>query len=401
MEKVTLYQLSGSTGKVKVWSIEVIDKGDHSLIEVFSGQQGGKQAYHPTKITEGKSIGRSNETSHYTQALADAQSTIDRKKKDGYCQNIDNIKSSAELGTGIPQPMLANKYDPTGKQSGSKTLNKFKIYGKDGFTQRKYDGVRQLTKITTIGATMYTRKGEPSTNIQFIADNIHSRYMELRKNGIQLPDELWLDGEAFTDVIEFEKLGGLVRKETLKPGDREILDQFNLYLYDVINDKCYSERINIIELFTNVPGVVIVESEKVVLTDDVLREKLEKYLDEGHEGLMIRQIGIPYENKRTNQLIKYKLFQDSEFTIVGGKEGRRKGHLGTFTLKMDHPAHDRDGKLIETFEAAPKNISHEDLRNFLVNIDKFVGRKVTVEYFERTSYGVPRFPKAKGVRYDL
>jgi hypothetical protein len=46
---------------------------------------------------------------------------------------------------------------------------------------------------------------------------------------------------------------------------------------------------------------------------------------------------------------------------------------------------------------------------FPININKtqigtenlFIGKKITVEFFERSEYGIPRFPIGKGFRNDI
>ena len=56
----------------------------------------------------------------------------------------------------------------------------------------------------------------------------------------------------------------------------------------------------------------------------------------GWEGVMVRSGEQSYEYKRTNNLLKIKKMQDSEFDIVGFFEGsgRLAGTLGGITIKL-------------------------------------------------------------------
>lgn len=64
----TLYA-KAKTGKIKQWVVSVVD----STITVTHGQVGGKQQTQTTVITEGKNIGKSNETTPSEQAYLEAK----------------------------------------------------------------------------------------------------------------------------------------------------------------------------------------------------------------------------------------------------------------------------------------------------------------------------------------
>jgi DNA ligase-1 len=88
-------------------------------------------------------------------------------------------------------------------------------------------------------------------------------------------------------------------------------------------------------------------------------------------------------------LLKVKQFVDEEFLIVGAEEnkGRQKGQC-TFICKT------ADGK---EFKAKPMG-TDETRRAYWENKDKYIGKHLTVRYFERTEGGVPRFPVGVEVR---
>lgn len=388
MSKTTLYQ-KDSKGRTKVWTCEVINKVDHAEIHTYSGLEGGKMTPEITPITEGKNHGRANETTCHEQARLEAQSKIDAKIRAGYVADKSQIKESSELGSGVPQPMLAQKYDPKGKQSSSKTLEKMGIKGKIGSVQPKFDGHRRLIKLTLDGIFQYTRKGDLSESLPHIAEQLEpiAKVFFAATPGVT---EIWLDGEAFTDEVSFNELSGLIRKEKgHTPEELEKRSKINIRLYDIISKHGYEERYKILSAFAT-QNIIVVENHVVEFTDANLEKLLEKFLEEGHEGAMLRVHGIGYEHKRSWQLCKFKIFEDEEFEIVGGEESVRKGMLGAFIVK------DKKGNEFKT----SLKFSHPERIEMWNNLDKYIGQQATVEFFGRSEYGIPRFPKTKAIRKD-
>jgi DNA ligase-1 len=126
--------------------------------------------------------------------------------------------------------------------------------------------------------------------------------------------------------------------------------------------------------------------------------ELEKWLALGYEGLMIRQLGKGYENKRSWQLVKVKIFEDAEFKLVGFEEDVRGEFVGTFVLELPTPVVDREGKTVTTFRAGASGQTVEDRAYMLKHPAEFLGKRATVEFFGRSEYGVPRFGKFKSIR---
>jgi len=69
---------------MRFWSILVENQGDSTLLTTESGVDGGKIITHTVVITEGKNIGKKNETTHYEQAMKQARSEWKKKYNQGY-----------------------------------------------------------------------------------------------------------------------------------------------------------------------------------------------------------------------------------------------------------------------------------------------------------------------------
>jgi DNA ligase-1 len=314
------------------------------------------------------------------QAIAEAQSKIASKIKEGYVEKIEDVRESSILGSGIPAPMLANKHHPTGEQKGSKTLAEMKILNKEIIVQPKLDGNRCLIKVSNGEAVMHTRSGDimPVQLDHILSDVLKTPVTK---------QEFILDGELYSDKFSFNKLNGLIKRIT--PSDEDIEERKNIkyHLYDVMSDEGYEKRNAFIQRFAS-KNIIVIPSYTIVATDDIIKDYLEVFLALGHEGLMIRQLGVPYEYKRTWQLCKVKVFEDEEFKLVGFEEDRRGGFVGAFTMQIGD----------STFNAGASGQSEEERAYIWTHQDEFIGKMATVCFFGRSEYGVPRFPKFKGVR---
>jgi ATP-dependent DNA ligase len=396
MQKTILYQKSTSEN-TKVWTIEVINHGSHSEVLSTRGILNGKMA--PT--SELIHVGKGNKT-HYEQACSDAQSKINSKTKKGYVSDITKIQSSSVLGSGnVPAPMLAEKYDPTKKQSKSRNLKDLGLENKEIVTQRKKDGNRCLIHVDLNGIQMYSRKGDKVPNLSHITESVLENFKRIynyvnTKYGVT---EYWLDGELYTKAFSFNKLNGLARKITKDAQDEKDALLIKYHLYDIVINAGYETRYKILRNFKS-STVWVEEAEFIIATEKNIQEKLEKYLAEGEEGLMIRVLGVGYENKRTWQLCKVKNFEDKEFKVIGFEEDSRGGMAASVIVEHDVPgAKDRDGKEIKTFNAGCTG-SHEEWKEMWENQHKYIGKWATVEFFGRSEYTTPRFPKVKGFRND-
>jgi len=380
-----------SNQSLRVWTISIVEFSEGWNIVSKSGLEDGEKVQTVIPITEGKNIGRSNETTPETQAIAEAISKIESKLKEGYSFTKETAGSKEVKGSGVPSPMLAQTYDPAQKQSGSKNLKKLGIENHLVATQPKLDGVRRLTNINKTGATMWTRSGDISKTLP----HIEAELFELWKaSGLE---EIWLDGEAYTSELSFNRINGLTRKESNNPD--EDLYKIKYHIYDIILDKNYKVRNEYIQKFKG-KFVEVVPTSFVVAEEASLAKSLIETINLGYEGLMIRTLDTPYEFKRSKSLLKYKTFEDAEFKVVDVEESTIPGVVGAFILALDKPCKDSDGNIITTFKATPK-CSLDEKKNIMQNKKDWMGEIVTVNYFGRSEYGVPRFGRVKDKRFDL
>lgn len=382
MENV-LYKLD-NLNNIRIYSIISAIKDGVYGYEINTGIKDGAMVSTFNAVKDGKNIGKSNETSIQEQINSEINSRISSKIKEGYVPNIDNLKTAGTLGSGIKSPMLAQKHHAIGLQKGSKTLKQIGVLGKEVIVQPKLDGNRCLIKIDNGEIKMYTRSGDiMPVQLTHIIDDVAKVMSKEPKS-----KPIVLDGELFSEKFSFNRLNGLIKKEKVTELEREERLKIKYHIYDVMIDSGYEHRFEFISKFSS-NNIVVIPNFKIFATDENINLYLEKFLSDGNEGLMIRQLNMPYEYKRTWQLCKVKVFEDNEFKLIGFEEDSRGGFVGSFIMEM------QDGR---TFNAGASGQSEEDRVYIWNNQSEFIGKMATVCYFGLSEYGIPRFPKFKGLK---
>ena len=101
---------------------------------------------------------------------------------------------------------------------------------------------------------------------------------------------------------------------------------------------------------------------------------------------MIRGKDSPYKQQgRSKELLKYKLFHDDEFVVIGHHEGTG-AHAGTPIFECASKVK-KDKNFSVTMQG-----SIEGRKKMFENVKSYYGKKLTVKYQEITADGVPRFP---------
>lgn len=360
-----------STGAIQQWTIEA--KGNE--IHVEFGQVGGKLQTTVDTIREGKNIGRANETTPEQQAQSEVQSQWEKRKKKGYVESIEAAKADqvdSDMIAGGLLPMLAKKYSEDSKKIKWPAL-----------TQPKFDGIRCVAILKDGVCTLWSRTRKLITGVPHVAREVERCFPG---------QNIVLDGELYQHDYknEFEKIVSFVRQETPKTGHEVV----QYHVYDVVNDLTNAGRSDwlIRTLPVDSPIIRRVATYQVD-SEEELMSYFERFLVEGYEGAMVRNMEGKYVNKRSADLQKVKPHDDAEFKIVGVAEGRGKlqGHAATFLCEMD------DGK---PFEAKMRG-AQSKLKEYFENHSLWTGKKLTVKYQGLTSAnGVPRFPVGVRIRED-
>jgi len=357
----TLYGKS-SKGKIKEWSLSVIQNEDETYtIKTEHGYSDGKKQIDGKIIKAGKNIGKSNETTIYEQACSDAQTAFNKKIDKGYVTDTDNIKSKSG---GLFLPMLAHRYDKYSHHI------KFPCW-----VQPKLDGVRMLAKKENGIITMWSRQGK----VFEVPDKIQEELLEM------LEEEQAVDGELYVHGWTFQRTVKAVKKR------REDTDSLVYHIYDSPHKTLnFEDRFTEKNFSLSDSGRITFVETRICPTTYELNALEAYFISEGYEGIIVRNIGSLYKYQdRSYDLQKLKRFVDSEYKIIGGKEGiGRETGMAVFRCITE------DGK---EFDARPKG-TREERAEMFSNLDSLIGKYLTVKYQELTEDGIPRFPVGIGIR---
>ncbi len=390
MDNYDLYKLHYSfpilygiekNGKVKSWkaSIHKHINNDTAISIIEFGQLDGKKQTATREYTEGKNIGKKNETTPLQQCMNETKKKwTDKRDKESYKEDNKEDNKENDIKEDIKEekyfPMLAHTYDPNTSKNKKNDIV-FPCY-----VQPKLDGLRCIMYKDNNGSV----KCQSRTGTYFDSmDHISEEIKNSLKSGIIL------DGELYTNDIPFEELAGLIKKKKITEEDKERLKKVKYHIYDVINSDIYEKRLSYINNSINEFSYIVRVQTYLVKDKTEFKNYFSKFIEDGYEGIMLRNINGLYRcNYRSHDLQKYKEFLESEYTISGFKEGdgRDKGTV-IWICKTEN----------KEFSVRPRG-SMEMRKEWFSNGDKYVGKKLTVIYQELSELGIPRFPVGKAVR---
>jgi len=351
-----------SKGKTRVWEVEVgYSNDDYAGIRTVAGLDNGKKVTSEWNLSEAKNVGKSNSTTAYTQAQAEAKALWDKRIEKEYFVDIGMIDSYDKF-----DPMLAGDY------------TKVKVKPTSGYSQPKLDGIRCIAN----SKGLWTRTGKPITSCPHILEEVRD-LLESNPN-------VTLDGELYNHELkqDFNKIVSLVRKT--KFTDADLAESQRLVQYHVYDIHCSTNpdvtfSIRNVELEEYVTDSFEQYVHLVPTTfyndQDELDELYSAYTADGYEGQMVR-LDEKYENKRSKYLLKRKEFITEEFEVVSMEEGQGNwsGHTKRFILRL------ADGR-----EVGAGVRGNQDQLSKLWESQE-TPSWATLRYFDLTPDGIPRFP---------
>ena len=380
----SLYGLD-KAGKTRIWNLSVILRSSSVFLHVEHGLEDGQLVASDREIKSGKNIGKKNETTIEEQAFREADKMHkDKIEKDQYSTSKPSMSSVQTASDDIKpiSPMLCEKYDPQ-----SKSKHKIDIIF-PCFVQPKLDGVRCLSYRQAQHWVNQSRQLKFFKNLTHINQQLQHVFGT---------DRVVLDGELYTHQSQFNHFVGIIKKEKVPTGqDLETLLRVHYHIYDCIlldkRDAPYQERLDYLTSKLQHNPIL-----QLVQTSSVLKEGViplhQTFVQHGYEGLILRNKGAAYETSRTRHLLKYKEFEDSEFQIIGFKEGEGND-AGTVVWKCAIPEAQEGHR---EMDVRPRG-TVEERKEYFQSAKKWIGKMLTVRYQGCSEYGVPRFPVGIAIR---
>ena len=390
----TSYLISRDTkGKIRiaVISYELIkeENNRYFIIHRISGQLGGKRTNQPDIIVDRGKATRNL----WEQVDLQFNHLVKEKKDKGYREitkdpeeymisELEGVLDEYSTNQdGLLKPMLA--------KSETQITNR-KIFEKDWYASRKINGVRTLVYFKNGEIHTCSRGG--ATNYDFVLEHIlkHPKLVEYFK---KYPN-LILDSEAFKFGWTLNKISGICRtQKTAYDGE-----PLELYVYDIVDvNKTFEERLNIIDKFAEDLNLsfnperswndddlkIQIVPHELISGEEYIKKLHDKYVAEGWEGLVLRDPEAKYKpGGRTQIMVKWKAYKDSEYEIIGLSEGLREEDM-CFVMTT------KDG---QQFNCKPIG-DREQKQWYREHIDELIGKMATVKYFEMSGKEGSQIPQ--------
>lgn len=392
-----------STGKFRFAIVECDEEWhepEHGyIIQRSYGQVNGKTTLSPAIIVD-KTKQKRNWKEQYTlQYNSEVKKFLDKgyvevdKHPNEYSEDeLNEIFGEVKTNQyGVIKPMLAKQ---------SEKVTNTKIFDKEWLASRKLDGVRCL---------MYYKDGEIHTasrggeHYDYSTEHIRTNVC-LTKFFEENPNVI-LDGELFKRFKSLQQISGAARMEK----NAYDCDWLEYWIYDCyIPDASAEDRYNfLIKELNHKHGIMVYNTVDLDNCNDTVRileqipvktwSKMEQlhdqYVTEGFEGLVIRNPEKPYKpGGRTNDMIKIKHYQSSEFLVTGYELGLRGSEDMTFVCETS------DGIVFKAMPVGDREVKAEYVENFE---EKYKGHMAECTYFNLSDDGVPTQPKLRIFRFDL
>jgi len=387
-------------GKIRCIDIHFTKEDDESfIIHRTSFQYKGKRTLQPDiTITQGKV-----KRDAHAQTILQFMSLIKTYKDKGYKEiekDPDTYAESAlnailpEFNTdanGFRKHMLAKQIDKVSE----KALNSVKFW----YASRKIDGLRcsfywDGNKIKSAS------RGGGDYDFALLHFIENPKFIEFFKNH---PDYV-LDGELYKHGKSLQQISGAARLEV----NAYDCDWLQYYIYDVmIPNTPFKERIKILidiakelhigfdpyhEFSKGDLQAQIVPHVKVSGYDNMMKLH-NKYVEEGFEGVVIRDPNANYEfGSRKNCMIKIKKYRDDCFKVIGIEPGLRGSEDMVFILETS------DGIPFKAKPLGDRATKEEYWNNFE---SKYKGHIGECKFFYYSDEGVPLQPAFKAFRWDI
>ena len=272
------------------------------------------------------------------------------------------------------------------------------VEGKEFAITTKIDGGRIIALKENGKVSFYTRAGQKYEGLVDLEDEM-SRLM---------PDNICLDGEITlldkgdrSSKDQYKETMKIVRtKDPEKHGikmlvfDWMVVEDFK----NQFNDVSYSYRRSTLELLfcsNSFKYFELLPLLYVGADTSKIADLLSAQVAAGEEGIMINILDAPYEFKRTNNLLKCKVFNTCDLKVIGFEEGTGKyaGMLGAFICEY------KGGEV-----KVGSGLTDELRKEVWQEQSKYQDTIIEVSYFEETKDSTGklslRFPTFKDFRPD-
>lgn len=388
----TLYSRD-RTGNIIFWRVSVHSADKFAKIILTYGRVRGTPISKTIDIRSGKNIGKSNETTPYEQAILQASSMYTTKIKEGYIdaktisEPIIKDKDTFEVDISLldrvipkfptdaldrSKPMKAQPYYKDKEQT--KIRIKFPCVG-----QPKINGVRAIIdNLENESKTLFSMNNKvyirSKTGMTYpLMNHITKEFTSIFPDGLDfvLDGELW-----FPDAKYLGEVTHAVRTNSANTKN------IKFYVFDVAEPNMnQTHRLQMINNVIPDDTSHIVKLPSIWINND---EEAQQFVDDciasGYEGAVFRDPSAYYEfGRRPSSMVKLKRTRQNEYPIVDIVPEVKDPDKGLFVCITE------EGK---PFTVTPIE-NHEKRKEIMANPDAYIGKKITLTFYEYTKNGIP------------
>jgi DNA ligase-1 len=196
-----------------------------------------------------------------------------------------------------------------------------------------------------------------------------------------------LDGELWMGRGRFAELSGAVRQVVHDDDDWR---RIRFMVFDLPDKEATFDqrlaRLRVLIQEVESPYMALVDQQRAS-THEKLIQRLDKVVDGGAEGLMLRLGSSHYRSGRSDDLLKVKQYQDAEAVVVHQLPGKGKyeGLMGSLLVQLEDGRQFRIGSGFSDSE----RVSPPE-----------PGTTITFKHYGLTATGLPRFASFLRIRND-
>ena len=260
------------------------------------------------------------------------------------------------------------------------------------FVSRKMDGARCIAICIqdwvdgelTQDVKFFSRQGKEFTTLSNLISDVKQMFLACGAGTFILDGEMCLVDENGDEHFDWVMKEITRKNHTIENPCYQVFDLLNDdWFYGRETSDNFGDRLHsLCEIWyqTRPTHIRVAEQERIT-SQDIFDKWQEKAKDGGWEGLMIRK-DVPYEGRRSNNLLKIKAMQDAEYVVEGiinGKatynEGGAKEYDIISALLIRHR-----GNIVKV----GSGLSKEQRIGWYSRPDEIIGKVITVQYFEET-----------------
>jgi ATP-dependent DNA ligase len=331
-----------------------------------------------TTVTNGKNLGKKNQTTYFTQAVSDIYSLYKKKRKLGYYDvavSHEQIKTVDDIISLRGNPFVYSQqlqwFQKHDRKITFPLLCQPKLNGLQGIFIR-HKGISYL----------YSRQLLPfEGSVDCIIEEMQS-----------YPEDIYFVGELYIHGVSLQDLNSIARKKNRN-------DDLIFYIFDMFSlgrtDTAWERMTQLSTYVKESPHVKLLPTI-ITKSKEEVDKLLDKYISQGYEGVVCRLHDKPHEYdifypKRSFYVFKYKKTFDDEFPVRGYVIDRYEGVV--FICMQSDNINNAPPETRSVFRVVP-NWTQADRKNFATilkrkGIECLGDFKLDIVYNDLSDSGIP------------